>query len=400
MNTGGEDLASAALAIARVEYPSLDAAPYLDGSGPNGPRGGSADWRRAGCRAPRCDPRLQRVPLRRARVLGNRDRYDDPRNSFLNEVLERRTGIPIALAVVYLEVARRAGVRVAGDQLPGTFPAARSARAAQARGRRVRDHRSVPRRGVAVGGRLPRVAAPARRRRSRLRPEPARADDAAPHRRPHAGEPQAPLRADAIVPAGALHFGSAPRPSIRRPSPSSATAACSPTTCRTSPPPCATSKSTCASRHDPSRPTPKTTTPRRRRRGRHHRALGAREEPPQARRWVQLSPASSFQLPVSSFRLPASGFRFRLPALTCSGLALADNWKLELEARPQSQSAGHAGICAWRGRSASAERPPSSSRISSTCSTRTPCSCATATSTRRRSGGLRRISARGSSVSA
>ncbi len=52
---------------------------------------------------------------------GNRDRYDDPRNSFLNEVLERRTGIPIALAVVYLEVARRAGLRVAGINFPGHF---------------------------------------------------------------------------------------------------------------------------------------------------------------------------------------------------------------------------------------------------------------------------------------
>jgi regulator of sirC expression with transglutaminase-like and TPR domain len=53
--------------------------------------------------------------------VGNRDRYDDPRNSFLNEVLERRTGIPITLAVVYLEIARRAGLRVAGVNFPGHF---------------------------------------------------------------------------------------------------------------------------------------------------------------------------------------------------------------------------------------------------------------------------------------
>ena len=62
---------------------------------------------------------------------GNRDRYDDPRNSFLNEVLDRRTGIPISLAVVYLEVARRAGLRVDGVNFPGHFllraPAMRSA---------------------------------------------------------------------------------------------------------------------------------------------------------------------------------------------------------------------------------------------------------------------------------
>ena len=40
---------------------------------------------------------------------GNREHYDDPRNSFLNEVLDRRLGIPISLAVVYLEIGRRAG---------------------------------------------------------------------------------------------------------------------------------------------------------------------------------------------------------------------------------------------------------------------------------------------------
>ena len=52
---------------------------------------------------------------------GNRDRYDDPRNSFLNEVLDRRTGIPISLAVIYLEVSRRAGLRVDGVNFPGHF---------------------------------------------------------------------------------------------------------------------------------------------------------------------------------------------------------------------------------------------------------------------------------------
>jgi regulator of sirC expression with transglutaminase-like and TPR domain len=52
---------------------------------------------------------------------GNRDRYDDPSNSFLNEVLERRTGIPITLALVYMEVARRAGLTVEGVNFPGHF---------------------------------------------------------------------------------------------------------------------------------------------------------------------------------------------------------------------------------------------------------------------------------------
>jgi regulator of sirC expression with transglutaminase-like and TPR domain len=47
--------------------------------------------------------------------------YYDPRNSFLNEVLERRTGIPITLAVVYIEVARRLGVDARGVGFPGHF---------------------------------------------------------------------------------------------------------------------------------------------------------------------------------------------------------------------------------------------------------------------------------------
>jgi regulator of sirC expression with transglutaminase-like and TPR domain len=52
---------------------------------------------------------------------GNRGRYDDPRNSLLDEVLERRTGIPITLAVVVIEVGRRLGLRFDGIGLPGHF---------------------------------------------------------------------------------------------------------------------------------------------------------------------------------------------------------------------------------------------------------------------------------------
>jgi regulator of sirC expression with transglutaminase-like and TPR domain len=54
------------------------------------------------------------------RFVGNEMHYEDPRNSFLNEVLERRTGIPITLALLYMEVARRAGLPVEGVNFPGT----------------------------------------------------------------------------------------------------------------------------------------------------------------------------------------------------------------------------------------------------------------------------------------
>lgn len=52
---------------------------------------------------------------------GNHDEYYDPRNSYLNEVLERRLGNPISLALVQMEVARRLGVPLDGVSFPGHF---------------------------------------------------------------------------------------------------------------------------------------------------------------------------------------------------------------------------------------------------------------------------------------
>ena len=52
---------------------------------------------------------------------GNAEDYYQPENSFLNDVLARRVGIPISLAVVYVEVARRVGVRASGVGFPGHF---------------------------------------------------------------------------------------------------------------------------------------------------------------------------------------------------------------------------------------------------------------------------------------
>jgi regulator of sirC expression with transglutaminase-like and TPR domain len=125
------DLAIAALMIARVEYPKLDAGPYLDRLDA---LGREARRRVAQASMPLEDlpPRVD--PVRYARVMalngylfgelrfaGNDRQYEDPRNSCLNEVLDRRTGIPITLALVYLEVARRAGVDVEGVNFPGHF---------------------------------------------------------------------------------------------------------------------------------------------------------------------------------------------------------------------------------------------------------------------------------------
>ena len=58
---------------------------------------------------------------RRHGFAGNRDEYDHPDNSMLDLVLERRTGLPILLSIVYVEVARRAGIALAGVGLPGHY---------------------------------------------------------------------------------------------------------------------------------------------------------------------------------------------------------------------------------------------------------------------------------------
>ena len=52
---------------------------------------------------------------------GNTENYNDPRNSFFNDVLERRMGIPITLSAVYLEVARRISFPIFGVGMPGHF---------------------------------------------------------------------------------------------------------------------------------------------------------------------------------------------------------------------------------------------------------------------------------------
>ena len=51
----------------------------------------------------------------------NSENYYDPRNSFLNEVLERRTGIPITLCVIYMELGRKIGLPLQGVSFPGHF---------------------------------------------------------------------------------------------------------------------------------------------------------------------------------------------------------------------------------------------------------------------------------------
>jgi regulator of sirC expression with transglutaminase-like and TPR domain len=64
---------------------------------------------------------LRDVLGRRHGYAGNRETYDDPANSMLDIVLERRSGLPILLSIVYVEVARRAGLALAGVGLPAHY---------------------------------------------------------------------------------------------------------------------------------------------------------------------------------------------------------------------------------------------------------------------------------------
>jgi regulator of sirC expression with transglutaminase-like and TPR domain len=113
------DLGRAALTIALPDYPDLDVAAYL------------ARIEELAVEVSRCagvDADLYRSLAALNHVIftehgfrGNRDDYFDPKNSFLNQVLERKLGIPISLSVLYLEVGQRVGLNLAGVGFPGHF---------------------------------------------------------------------------------------------------------------------------------------------------------------------------------------------------------------------------------------------------------------------------------------
>ena len=54
-------------------------------------------------------------------VRGDLQTYDDPRNSYLDQVLDRRLGIPISISVLLMEIGRRCGVPLEGVGMPGHF---------------------------------------------------------------------------------------------------------------------------------------------------------------------------------------------------------------------------------------------------------------------------------------
>src|ERR1700685_3281293 len=113
------DLVRAGLTIARTEYPDLDIESYV-GRIDELARQAEARISEVGDAA-QTIAALNHTLFEEAGLRGNREDFYDPRNSFLNDVLDRKLGIPITLSVVYLEVARRVGFPVAGVGMPGHF---------------------------------------------------------------------------------------------------------------------------------------------------------------------------------------------------------------------------------------------------------------------------------------
>jgi regulator of sirC expression with transglutaminase-like and TPR domain len=111
------DLGRAALAIAEIEHPGLGAESHLARLDALAARSGVA-------REPAGRARLDRLSaflFEQEGFRGNAEEYYDPRNSCLNDVLDRRLGIPITLSVLMMEVGRRVGLAIAGVGLPGHF---------------------------------------------------------------------------------------------------------------------------------------------------------------------------------------------------------------------------------------------------------------------------------------
>ncbi len=113
------DLATGALAISRLFQPELSPTAYLQRLDDL-----AAD---AACRIPDDEDLLGKVSALNAFLFGelgftgNQEDFYDPRNSFVDQVIERRLGIPISLALIYVEVAGRLGLPAFGVGFPAHF---------------------------------------------------------------------------------------------------------------------------------------------------------------------------------------------------------------------------------------------------------------------------------------
>ncbi len=112
-------LAEAALLMACEEYPQLEVSPYIDKL--DRMAGAVQEKLRAEHTPMDTVEKINSVLFDEFGFRGNSEDYYDPRNSFFNDVLDRRIGIPITLSTVYLEVSRRLKVPIVGIGMPGHF---------------------------------------------------------------------------------------------------------------------------------------------------------------------------------------------------------------------------------------------------------------------------------------
>lgn len=109
----------AALELARIQFPDLEAEPFLDRL--NELASALGDRLRNFNDGRDFVETAQRYLFQELGFRGNEENYFDPLNSCLNQVLERRTGIPVSLSVMYMEIARRLAMPVFGISLPRHF---------------------------------------------------------------------------------------------------------------------------------------------------------------------------------------------------------------------------------------------------------------------------------------
>jgi regulator of sirC expression with transglutaminase-like and TPR domain len=117
--TDARSLAEGALWVAAEAYPGLDVPHWLDRLDTLGRR--AAERVTPDMAVDRAASAVSRLLFDEMGFRGDTEDYYDPRNSFLNDVLDRRLGIPISLSVVYLAVAAQVGLAATGIGLPGHY---------------------------------------------------------------------------------------------------------------------------------------------------------------------------------------------------------------------------------------------------------------------------------------
>lgn len=120
LELGEINVPRAALQLARaIAYPDLDVAGYM--ASIHEMSEDAAEWLDLSADISTQANELGEFLFNHMGFRGDREDYNDPRNSFLNDVIDRRLGIPITLSILYVDIALRLGIPAYGIGLPGHF---------------------------------------------------------------------------------------------------------------------------------------------------------------------------------------------------------------------------------------------------------------------------------------